>query len=131
MGPAGTGSRMKLLVNSLFAVQVATVAELLGTLHDTDLDAAHAIEVLAATPVASSAIATAATAMLGRTFPAAFPIELVAKDLRYATADAALRHAAVPLTRAAADTYRQTIDRGHGQDNITGVIRLFRATAAD
>ncbi len=131
MGPAGTGSRMKLLANSLFAVQVAAVAELLGALHATDLDAARAIEVLTATPVTSPAAATAATAMLGRTFPAAFPIDLVAKDLKYAAADAASRHANVPVTRAATDTYQQAISRGHGQDNITGVIQLYRATAAN
>jgi 3-hydroxyisobutyrate dehydrogenase len=128
--PVGAGSRMKLLVNSLFAVQVAAVAELLGALNDTDLDAARAIEVFAATAVASPAAATAGTAMLGRTFPAAFPIELVAKDLHYAVADAATRHRAVPLARAAAAIYRQAIERGHGQDNITGVVQLFRAGTA-
>lgn len=130
MGPAGTGSQMKLLVNSLFAVQIAAVAELLGALHDTDLHTARAIEVLAATPVASPAVATAATAMLGHTFPAAFPIELVAKDLQYAAADAASRHCTVPLTHAAAGTYQQAIGQGHGQDNITGVVQLFRTIAA-
>ncbi|BCJ46094.1 3-hydroxyisobutyrate dehydrogenase [Actinoplanes ianthinogenes] len=128
MGPAGTGSRMKLLVNSLFAVQIATVAELIGAVHDTDLEVTRAIEVLAATPVASPAAATAATAMLGRTFPAAFPIELVAKDLHYAVGDAAARRATVPLTRTAADTYQRAISRGHGPDNITGVVQLFRGT---
>jgi 3-hydroxyisobutyrate dehydrogenase len=130
MGPAGTGTRMKLLANSLFAVQVAAVAELLGALGGTDLDAARAVDVLAATPVASPAAATAATAMLGHTFPAAFPIDLVAKDLRYAAADAATRHATLPLTHTAADTYQRAIDRGHGQNNITGVVQLFRTTAA-
>jgi 3-hydroxyisobutyrate dehydrogenase len=114
----------------LFAVQVAAVAELLGALHDTDLDAARAIEVLAATPVASPAVAAATTAMLGHTFPAAFPIELVAKDLQYAAADAASRHCTVPLTHAAAGTYQQAIGQGHGQDNITGIVQLFRTTAA-
>jgi 3-hydroxyisobutyrate dehydrogenase len=128
MGPAGTGARMKLLVNSLFAVQVAAAAELLGALHDTDLDPARAVEVLATTPVASPAAATAATAMLGHTFPPAFPIELVTKDLEYATADAALRHAALPLTHAAAGTYRRAVEHGHGAANITGIVQLYRAT---
>jgi 3-hydroxyisobutyrate dehydrogenase len=130
MGPAGTGAQMKLLANSLFAVQVAAVAELIGALHGTGLDPARVVEVLAATPVASQAAATAATAMLGDTFPAGFPIELVTKDLEYATADAASRHATVALTRIAADTYRQAINQGHGGDHITGVIKLFRAIRA-
>ncbi|WBB50734.1 NAD(P)-dependent oxidoreductase [Verrucosispora sp. WMMA2044] len=130
MGPAGTGARMKLLVNSLFAVQVAAVAELLSALHGTNLEAARAVEVLAATPVASPAAATAATAMLGRAFPAAFPIDLVAKDLRYAVADAASRQATVVLTNATADTFQRAISKGHGQDNITGVVQLFRTATA-
>lgn len=126
MGPAGTGTQMKLLTNSLFAVQVATVAELIAALHGTDLDPGRAIEALAATPVTGPAIATAATAMLGDTFPAAFPIELVAKDLEYATADAAARRATVPSTRTTTDTYRRAINHGHRNDHITGVIKLFR-----
>lgn len=130
MGAAGTGTQMKLLANSLFAVQVAAVAELIGALHGTGLDPARAVEVLAATPVASQAAATAAAAMLGDTFPAAFPIELVSKDLEYATADAALRRAAVALTTTAADIYRQAIDQGHGGDHITAVIRVVRSAQA-
>ncbi len=130
MGPAGTGAQMKLLANSLFAVQVAAVAELIGALHGTGLDPARAVEVLAATPVASPAASTAVTAMLGDTFPAAFPIELVSKDLEYATADAAARDATVALTRAAAGIYRQAINEGHGGDHITAVIRLFRCAPA-
>ncbi len=39
---------MKLLVNALFAVQVAAVAELIGTLAGTDLNPMRAIEVLSA-----------------------------------------------------------------------------------
>ncbi|GAA1408626.1 NAD(P)-dependent oxidoreductase [Catellatospora coxensis] len=127
MGPAGTGAQMKLLANSLFAVQVAAVAELIGALHGTNLNPARAVEVLTATPVASQAAATAATAMLGDTFPAAFPIELVGKDLGYATADAASRQATIALTRTAAHTYQQAINEGHGSDHITAVIRLFRS----
>ncbi|MDG6110442.1 NAD(P)-dependent oxidoreductase [Dactylosporangium aurantiacum] len=125
MGQAGTGARMKLLANSLFAVQVAAVAELLGAVDGTDLDASRVVEVLTATPVASPAAATAATAMLGPTFPAAFPVELVAKDLRYAVADAAARDRPVPLTGTAAATFQQALDRGYGGDNITGVVQLF------
>jgi 3-hydroxyisobutyrate dehydrogenase len=128
MGPAGTGAQMKLLANSLFAVQVAAVAELTGALHGTGLEPARVVEVLAATPVASQAATTAATAMLGDTYPAGFPIGLVTKDLEYATADAASRHATVALARTAADTYREAVNQGHGDDHITGVIRLFRAT---
>lgn len=125
-GPAGTGARMKLLANALFAVQVAAVAELLGSLRDTDLDPARAVDILATTPVASPAATAAATAMLGQTFPPAFPIELVSKDLRYATDDAALRDAAVPLTHAAAEAYEKALEYGHGAENLTGIIQLYR-----
>jgi 3-hydroxyisobutyrate dehydrogenase len=127
MGPAGTGAQMKLLANALFAAQVAAVAELIGSLRGTGLDPARAVEVLGTTPVASPAAATAASAMLGESFPPAFPIELVTKDLGYAVSDAALRHASLPLTRAAADAYQRAIDLGHGADNITGMIQLYRA----
>ncbi|MDG4768319.1 NAD(P)-dependent oxidoreductase [Solwaraspora sp. WMMD406] len=125
MGPSGTGARMKLLVNALFAVQVAAVAEQVAALGGTDLDPARAVEVLAATPVASPAAGAAAVAMLGHTFPAAFPIDLVAKDLGYAAGSVTGR-GDLPITRTAADVFQRAVEQGYGADNITGVVQLFR-----
>ncbi len=52
-----------------------------------------------------------------------FPIELVEKDFRYA-----LRHShETPIAQAAQEVYREAIAQGYGEDNITGVARLFLA----
>lgn len=122
VGPVGAGTQLKLAVNALFAIQLAAAAELLSALHGTDLDPGRAAAVLAETPVASPATAAATTAMLQQLYVPAFPIDLVAKDLRYVTAQP---DAALPLTRAAAEIYERAAAQGHGNDNITGIIQLY------
>jgi len=124
VGPAGAGAQVKLAVNALFAVQVATLAELLHALTGTDVDPALAAEVLATTPVASPAASAAATAIVNHAFAPAFPIELVTKDLAYALDDARSRQAPLPLVQAASTRYQLALDQGHGQDNITAVAQV-------
>jgi 3-hydroxyisobutyrate dehydrogenase len=125
VGPAGAGTQVKLAVNALFAVQVATVAELLATLAGTDVSPARALEVIASTPVAAPAIAAAAEAMLRRAYEPSFPIDLVVKDLGYAAADGATRGRDLPVVRSAQDIYRQAARAGHGGDDITGVLQHY------
>jgi 3-hydroxyisobutyrate dehydrogenase len=97
---------------------VGAVAELIGMLPGAGLDRPAPSKCWLRPPVASRG---AATAMLGDTFPAGFPIELVTKDLEYASADAALLH-------TAADTYRQR--RAPGRARRAG-LSARRASAFD
>lgn len=126
IGPAGSGAQVKLAVNALFAVQVGALAELLAGLRGSGVDPARAAEVIGATPVAGPAAAAAGSAMVRRDFTPAFPIELVEKDLGYATDDAATRDVELPVVTATLQLYRRAAHQGYAQDNITGVIQLHQ-----
>lgn len=125
VGDAGAGASAKLVANGLFGIQVAALGELIGAADSWSEDAARIIEILSQTPVVSPAAAAAAQGMLSGRFPAAFPIDLVAKDFSLLTAD--LDADSAPIARATRDVYRSARDRGFGQHNITGVVQLYRA----
>ncbi|MBC8121476.1 MAG: NAD(P)-dependent oxidoreductase, partial [Gemmatimonadaceae bacterium] len=124
-GPAGSGAAVKLAVNALLAVQVATMAELLGLMQCNGIDGARALEIVSSTPVCSPAARAAASAMLTRNFAPMFPIELVEKDLGYVLDAAEVSGARVPVTQAARHVYAEAIEQGHGADQMTGVSQLY------
>jgi 3-hydroxyisobutyrate dehydrogenase-like beta-hydroxyacid dehydrogenase len=64
--------------------------------------------------------------MLAGNFAPAFPIALVEKDFSYATATGQAAGAAMPLAEAARQTFANAIEKGLGEDNITGIVQLYR-----
>lgn len=126
VGPVSHGAVLKLTVNTLFGIQVAAVAELIGFLEASGLDAENAIGVLGDTPVMSPAARGIAGLMLAGSFAPMFPIDLVAKDFRYAVAAASAAGAGIPLAQATGNVFHTAVEHGYGGDNIAGVSRLYR-----
>ncbi|MGF1529481.1 MAG: NAD(P)-dependent oxidoreductase [Candidatus Competibacterales bacterium] len=125
-GSTGNGATIKLVVNTLLATQSAVVGELLGYLDKAGLDLAKAGEVLSQIPVVSPAAAGMIKLMLNRAFAPLFPIDLVVKDLDYAVASAWDVGASLPTTTAVAKAFKDVQQRGHGAENISAVVQLFR-----
>jgi 3-hydroxyisobutyrate dehydrogenase len=122
-GPAGAGAMVKLMVNTLFGVQVAVVAELIGLARKAGIDAGRAVEVMGATRVASAAAKGAAAAMLAGAFAPAFPIDLVVKDFGLVMEAGA--GADLPMAQAAGAVFAAAQAAGFGADNITGVMQRY------
>ncbi|MBA4783812.1 MAG: NAD(P)-dependent oxidoreductase [Rhizobiales bacterium] len=129
-GGNGAGATVKLMVNALFGVQVAVLAELIGLARASGIDAAKAVEILGATPVASPAAKAAAAAMLAGNFTPAFPIDLVAKDFGLIDASTPTIAVETPVSGAAGVVYRRGVSAGLGADNITGIVQLYRGEEA-
>lgn len=121
-GPAGSGAAVKLMVNALFGVQVAALAELLGCLRQLGVDPATALALLASTPVCSPAALRSGEAMLAGRFAPMFPIDLVRKDFGYVIEAMGAR---APLAAAAHGVFSEAVAQGLGAMNITAVSRLY------
>lgn len=117
IGPSTHGARIKLVINSLFAVQVALFGELLGSLQRTGVDPRKAFELLSKLPMTSPAAAGAVGLMLAGNNESKFPVRLVEKDLRYAVATAG----ELPVVEAARGAYERAMEAGHGDLNISAV----------
>lgn len=124
-GPAGSGAAVKLAVNVLLGVQVATMAEVLALMRRNGIDGARVVEIVSSTPVCSPAAKAAASAMLTGNFAPMFPIELVEKDLGYVLDAANVSGTRVPVTQAAQRVFIEAIEQGYGADQMTRVVQLY------
>lgn len=124
VGPLGAGALAKLATNTLLGIQVTVLAELIGMLKRSGADVARVLEVVATTPAWSMVAARVSGLMLAGNFTPQFPIDLIEKDFGY-TLQAAGSDSAAPTIAAARGVFRTAIERGFGQDNMTGVIKLF------
>jgi 3-hydroxyisobutyrate dehydrogenase-like beta-hydroxyacid dehydrogenase len=123
-GGPGAGAVVKLMVNTLFGVQVAAMAELIGLARRNGIDPGRAVELIGSTPTASLSAKGAAAGMLAGNFAPMFPVALVTKDFGYAEALAG-EPSQAPLLAAAHAVFARALAAGMGDDNLTGVVRLY------
>ena len=126
-GAPGSGVVTKLMVNALLGTQLALMAELLGFARESGVNAAHALHMIASTPVCSTAAKVSAEAMLNKQFAPAFPIELVVKDLSLIQDSVTSVQATAPLCKQVKTIYEKAVDSGFAADNITAVAQLYEA----
>jgi 3-hydroxyisobutyrate dehydrogenase len=125
VGAIGQGMAMKLVVNALFGIQVVALAEIMGLLTKSGITSTEAMACLGELPVLSPAAKGAGNLMLANHHAPLFPIDLVAKDLRYVLQSAQAMQATMPTAAAVQEIYQQAIAQGYGSNNITGVAQLF------
>lgn len=125
VGTTSAGAWMKLTVNTLFATQVAAMAEQLGVLRKAGLDLPRAFDALRTMPVTSPAAAGAVSLMLARNFSPQAPVDLMVKDLGYALQCGLHQGADMPLTTAVQARLLAAQAAGFGTDNVVAVARLY------
>ena len=123
VGAAGSGAAMKLLVNALLGIQVATMGELLGVAERLGLDRQRTGQVIVEMPSCSASAKGVTMAMLARNYAPAFPVELVEKDLRYLASEADAD--ALPLSAAARTVFERALAAGLANENMTAVAKLY------
>ncbi len=123
VGPVGTGMAAKLAVNALFAIQVSAFGEVSNALQGAGLSTDEVTELFASLPVTSPALAGIGRLIVAADDDPRFPIDLVAKDLRYFAelADPAIDWPLAAATRARFDAAAAA---GLGGRNINAVVRL-------
>ncbi|MFY9967944.1 MAG: NAD(P)-dependent oxidoreductase [Roseiarcus sp.] len=125
IGPLSKGSIFKLAVNALFAAQLASVAELLGTLARSGIDERMAVETLTHFPTLSPAMAGNARLMVERRTSPLFTIDLMTKDLGYALEVARAAGAQAPIVEASHNVFEAARDKGFGGKNISALRLLY------
>ena len=129
VGALGDGALTKLATNALLGIQVSALAEIIGLLRHNGADVHKALGAISGTSVWAPVAQYLAGTMLAGNFAPQFPIELIEKDFGY-TVQAAGSAEAAPTIAAARNVFRQGIERGLGQQNMTGVVQLFAERAS-
>jgi 3-hydroxyisobutyrate dehydrogenase len=129
VGDVGQGTLAKLATNALLGIHVTAMAELVGVLQRHGGDPARLLQAISATSVWAPMDGYLSGAMLAGDHRPQFPVALIAKDFGYALA-AAGNASQAPIAAAALQVFERALAQGLGDDNMTGVSRLYTATPA-
>ena len=125
VGPAGSGSRVKLIVNLVLGLNRAALAEGLALARACGIDPATALEVLKATPAHSAAMETKGIKMVARDYTPQARLKQHAKDVGLIRALAARHGQQTPLSDIHAELLARAIELGWGDADNSAVIEAW------
>lgn len=121
LGEAGSGTRLKLVVNNWIVSMLADLAETIVFAQAIGVDPGSFLDVIEGSAVGSGYARIKGDAMINEQFPTSFPLELALKDANLVL-DAAERHGAeLALTEATAALFERAVELGHGGADMAAV----------
>ena len=125
VGPSGHGQMIKLINNTLSAINAAALAEglLTGQAAGVDLDSLR--QVVAAGSGASTMLALKAKPMIERDFEPLFKLEHMLKDVRHCIAEADALGVDLPVAKLVESLYSQAAENGLGSRDFAAVIEVI------
>lgn len=124
VGPKGHGSTIKLLNNTVAAVNAAALAEALVAAEAAGVDAVSLLEVMRAGSGASAMLDLKAEPMLRRELEPLFKLEHMLKDVRHCLAEAGRLGTGLTLGEAAERLYGEALTRGLGERDFAAVVEV-------
>lgn len=121
LGPAGNGTRAKLVLNAWLADITETTAETLTFARRLGLEPAEIVDLLEQTPLGSPYAIQKARTMLGGDFTPAFALKHALKDADLAARAARDAGAELTLTRALLPRWRLAVASGHADDDLAAI----------
>ena len=121
IGQIGTGALAKLTTNTLMSVQVVALAELITMLKQQNADVNSILQTVSATSAWSGVTQMAANSISNENFAPFFPVELLAKDLRY-TLEGTNQ---APVITQTSQLFNQAIEQGYGNLQMTAVVKVL------
>lgn len=123
LGPAGGGTRLKLVANNWIVGTVALLAETMALADALGADGATFLDAIAGSGVDMGYAQVRGRMMLESSYPVSMPLEHAAKDARLA-AEAAARHdLAHAVTRAAAELFERAAAAGGPRSDMAAAFR--------
>lgn len=125
VGPAGSGARLKLIVNLVLGLNRAVLAEGLALANRCGVDAAGALEVLKSTPAYSKVMDTKGPKMIASDYSPQARLAQHLKDVRLIRDLARRHHAKTPLSDVHEALLQAAVDRGYADADNSAVIEAF------
>jgi 3-hydroxyisobutyrate dehydrogenase-like beta-hydroxyacid dehydrogenase len=125
VGPAGHGQMVKLINNTLAAINAAALAEALTAAGADGLDTEALLKVIAAGSGASAMLDLKARPMLDRDLDPLFKLEHMLKDVRHCLAEARALGVELPLAERAERLYANAAESGLGERDFAAVIEAI------
>jgi 3-hydroxyisobutyrate dehydrogenase len=122
LGPAGQGTRMKLVLNNWLVAQVEAAAETIALAEALGLDPHLFPEAIDGAPLGSPYAVAKARAMIAGDYQPGFPLRLAFKDAGLSLDAARDRNLDLPLTTALAARWQLAIADGHQDEDVSSVF---------
>ena len=126
VGPAGAGTRLKLVNNTWLAFGAEAVDASVALAHQLGLDTEAVVDALGAGPLASPWQKVKLERIQARDFSPEFPLALALKDVHLALASVGDDHRFQSL-RQLADEWQQAVDQGMGNEDLTVMTRALES----
>lgn len=125
LGNTGAGSSAKLAINYFLALTLQGLAETVLFAQKNGISAADMLRIVNEGACGSAITKLKTTPILSNHFPAAFALKHMAKDLRL------VREQGIdfPLSGPLADTFKQALDKGLGEDDVMAIMRYLEDKA--
>jgi 3-hydroxyisobutyrate dehydrogenase len=120
LGPAGNGTKAKLVLNNWLADIAETTAESLAFAHQLGLDPAMVVDLLESSPLGSPWAVEKARRMLAGDFTPAFALKHALKDAELAAQAARAGGTKLALTEALLPRWRRAA-AGHADDDLAAI----------
>ena len=120
LGPAGNGTRAKLVLNNWLADLTETTAENLSFARRLGLDPGALVDLLESTPLGAPYAMQKARVMLAGDFAPAFALKHALKDVDLVAQAARESGAELPLTEALLPRWRAAAS-GHAEDDVAAI----------
>jgi 3-hydroxyisobutyrate dehydrogenase len=121
LGPAGNGTKTKLVLNNWLADLAEMTAETLSFARRLGLDPAEVVDLLQSNPLGAPYAVQKARVMLAGDFSPAFALKHALKDAELAAQAAQASGATLTLTSALLPRWRDTAASGHGDEDVAAV----------
>ena len=117
LGPAGQGSRMKLVINAYMSILIEGVAEALELAGILGIDPESLAEAIEGGPLDAPVADAKLHKMQAGDYAPEFPLQWALKDVDLAIA--AARGDAMPLLAALSKQWRAAVQSGHGREDVS------------
>jgi 3-hydroxyisobutyrate dehydrogenase len=122
LGPAGAGTRTKLVANMWVLALVEGVAETIALAEALGVDPRTFLGLIEGGPLDSAYAQMKGRAMIEREFPPAFPLHLAAKDAALVDAAARRHGLELPLPKTVEEQMRRASELGHADEDMAATV---------
>lgn len=126
-GAVGFGQKLKLINQLVCALHAVALSEAFALAEGLGLDLAQTRELLLSGAARSWALEIYGEKLLRRDFAPGFSLKWQAKDVRIALDAARSLGLGLPGLEAAAERLRSAVDRGHGEEGVQALVKLYPA----
>jgi 3-hydroxyisobutyrate dehydrogenase len=126
LGEAGSGQRLKLVLNAWLLGMTEALAEAIALAEGLGVDPRTFLETIDGAPVGAPYAQLKGPMMIDGEFPPAFPLELAAKDAGLALEAAEAAGLRLGALTAVAEQMRRATEAGHGDEDMAATIHASR-----